>query len=799
MEILDNDVDDSIIDRNCDHQMPNQTAFDDQTLSSDDETSSSDDENSDEEESSNESIDESDSNLEQSHQEPEYEKDIDDYWYNKLLYENSEITVGEAVLKVLDIYIQNRQAKKSLNHILKTMYELLPKPNKLPKTKHLLLKQLDKLFPKNDKLFEKHRICENCGFYLGKWSATPKISTCENCQSDEINAAFFEFDLGSLLKHLFEFRNLGDFFIAKAREIVDDNYITDVTSAPVYRDLKSEVIKNIYDVFLLTNTDGFVPTKSSQANIWLIQCQICNIPVANRRNFQFVAGIYYSRHKHPAMHSFFRPFVNYLITLSTSGIKWFNSKTNSYERSIVIAPISSCDAPARADVQNLQRFNGRFGCFVCEVEGETCEVGSGHNTVFIPDPRNPPEERTKARMELQAREAVEKKLEHVKGVKGPSVTSLIPYFDISKSFLPDRLHVILLGLFRMLDSCWLDPKNKGHPYYIKKSIRKEISKDLEKNRPPDTTMRTPRGLDQRKYYKGNEREELFLHYYPIVLKNRLPKKYYQHFLLSIYAIHNLSKLKILKSDIDHSENLIDLFFKDLPILYKKEKCTYNPHIATHLCKYVRLYGALWAWDTSDFEDLNGSVKSIIHGKNKIDKEIVNTLTICNAQRILKHVMSVNHQEIPSGVKGRAFPAKQLSQSEKVMISKYCDLNNINFESIQFYAVASMKKQVFTSQRYTRQIKRDNSQVCWKQESDDEKRFGIIQLFCKIEDKLLISVRELIRCKDDCKLFNQYIRFPRIHILIRESYCLHLLEEKNIMCKIIRVQDYVCIPEYTGKK
>lgn len=210
------------------------------------------------------------------------------------------------------------------------------------------------------------------------------------------------------------------------------------------------------------------------------------------------------------MNSFFRPFVDSLIPLSTEGIQWFNKKTNGNGKSLAIAPIATCDASARAEVQNIMYSNGEYGCFVCELQGKTCEVGSGHNTVFILDPENPPERRTMERMHSQARKCEQEKSAHEMGVKGPSIVSLIPHFDISKGLLPDFLHVFFLGIFRTLLTLWFGSKNKDEDYYVKKHLRDQLNREILQIRPPDSTMRVPRSLDDMVYFKGNEIEDLFL-------------------------------------------------------------------------------------------------------------------------------------------------------------------------------------------------------------------------------------------------------------------------------------------------
>lgn len=502
------------------------------------------------------------------------------------------------------------------------------------------------------------------------------------------------------------------------------------------------------------------------------------------------------------MNFFFRPYVETLRRLSTEGVNWFNHKINKNVKSIVIAPIASCDAPARSEVQNLMYSNGEYGCFVCEVQGESSAIGKGHNMSFIPDPKNPPVRRTKERMLLQAKESIRLGLDHVMGVNGPAVVSLIPYFDLSISFVPDYVHIILLGIFRLLLSLWFDSKYHAEDWYIKKDQKDKLNRNLLDIKPPDTTMRTPRSLEERPFFKANEIEALFLHYFPILLRDKLKKQYYQHFLLIVYAIHYLSKPIIHRREIDHAQFLIDLFLKDMAKLYGPERITYNPHVASHICEYVRMYGSISFWNTYDFEDFNGFIKSIIHGTNKIDAEIVNTIKICNSYQILNHLISKDAEKTDEKNETQTkLPESKLNIVEKGKITEYCNVKHLDLKSVTFHSRINTHKVVYTSQKYVNQKKRDNSQICWENKEDGsvDLKYGIIELFFKSSDKTFALVRELIPCQDNTSLFNNFVRFPKIHVLVRSTYCLHVIKLEDIKCKLIRVKDYVCVPAFTAKK
>lgn len=177
----------------------------------------------------------------------------DDSWCDELLYQGADITVGETVLDILEIYIQNKLSKKALDHVLKKMYKFLPKPNKLPKSKYLFLKLLGNLLPKDCELSRKHRICESCSYLLGNWSDTSKLTACTNCQSNKINGAFYEFKLDAVLKSLFETRNLAELLLKHKDDHKNDeeHYYSDFTSGTRIKYLKSTVMTKDEDFFTM--------------------------------------------------------------------------------------------------------------------------------------------------------------------------------------------------------------------------------------------------------------------------------------------------------------------------------------------------------------------------------------------------------------------------------------------------------------------------------------------------------------------------------------------------------------------
>lgn len=641
-------------------------------------------------------------------------------------------------------------------------------------------------------------MCENCSHYLGPLPSSPPITECEDCKSTKVNDVFIEYNLKQLIKDAFEVRDLKNLIEihSKENENNNDSFICDFTSGSKYKMFKQEAIKNEYDVCLLWNTDGAPVSKSSNGQIWPIQVKIMNISPGKRRGYQFLTGLYYTHETKPPMNSFLKPFTDALKDLYENGIEWFDKSTQTMKHSTVIAPIATLDCPARATVQNLMRCNGENGCTTCEHPGMTCPTGSGHARVY-PFLNEDISLRTKERMLEQANLTVSNGLRHVKGVKGAAIAATIPFFDWATSFVSDYMHAILLGVARMLFNLWFDGANSNKPFYIKKKQRDEIDHEIKKISPPDFIVRTPRQLKDRNYWKASEIRDFLLFYFPILLKDKLPTKYYKHFLLLVYGTRILLQEKIHVHEINTAESLLDNFTVNILQLYGLEKCTYNVHQLTHMAQQVRMWGPLWTWSAFSFEDGIGYYKKLNHGPNKVDVEIANTLKIFNAYYILKDKLHLrmSNENVTNPEKVLGVPKKyNLNEHEleallSIDFSQESYIFPGNFAYVYNRAIIGRKK--ITSKLYTRQKKRTNSMVSW----NNNLQFGIIQFFIRINTTIVAVIREYIRCVNETYMIHPEIRLNLNDIIIpmRLTYCYHALPLSMIEDTILYVNNYVCIP------
>lgn len=284
---------------------------------------------------------------------------------NEMLYDGSDITTGESILHLFNLYIQHKLTKASLQSILQLLQQILSKHNNMPKAIHDLFQLVIRCRPQCTVI--KHYYCKKCLFYNGSYDVTENCASCSPTQGMSI---FYELDIIDQIKSLFEHRNLAE----KLRPFKhrNDNIISDITNGSEYIRVNSHKDRQAYDLTLILNTDGLSLVKSSKSHCWPLIAVIAELPEYLRNSFMFTIGLWYdSKHK-PDMNTFLQPFCEKLNKYFRNGIQWINPKTNKVCISKITAPLIIADAPVRAQLQNILNFNGIYGCNICEIKTKTC-------------------------------------------------------------------------------------------------------------------------------------------------------------------------------------------------------------------------------------------------------------------------------------------------------------------------------------------------------------------------------------------------------------------------------------------
>ncbi|XP_073721364.1 uncharacterized protein [Misgurnus anguillicaudatus] len=372
---------------------------------------------------------------------------LDDDMMRSPLYKGALITLGQTVLLLMAFVTTVGLTQDGLQTLLQMLTLILPQDSHLPATKYLF----KKLF-KTGK-YDFNLYCPKCCCVLENNACTTCHQVFEKNELMKNGNFFFTLPLIDQLKHVLETLNLGESLNYRKNRPTNPDTISDIMDGKLYEQMcKDSNLKNDYSFSLTFNSDGVPIFKSSTFSIWPLLCYINELPSKIRKNNIFLAGLWFGARK-PTVSTFFGPFANQMKTLGSVGFEW--CLKGEIIKSYVYAIICSCDSVARAMLQNVKQFNGKFGCNWCLHPGERVEKGRGYAQVYpyLEDVR----ERCHTNMiEWQRNVGVGETF----GVKGPTSLMSLPYFDIVSGFVVD------LGVMRQLSILWFDSSYHREPWAV---------------------------------------------------------------------------------------------------------------------------------------------------------------------------------------------------------------------------------------------------------------------------------------------------------------------------------------------
>lgn len=512
------------------------------------------------------------------------------------MYPGAQITKGQSLLLLMSYVLRHNLTGIALDHLLQIFNEHFP--GLVPATSYLFHKSYGQYGE-----YEPHFYCHHCCNYIGTKSCG--LLHCGLCQSAfDVNISlkngsyFLVVSLSSQIKEILEKPN-----IQIARDVSTPGFISDIQSGGEYRKLKErgEIAKD--DISLLWNCDGIPVFKSSKCQIWPIQCQIIELEPADRKNNICVPCLWFGESK-PNIQTLLNPFVKELQELETHGITWADGCTSK-----VHALICSADSVARPLLRNTKQFNGMYGCDFCY------QTGGGPYPYISPEPRL----RTEAEHFDNAMSATPQK--PVMGVKGPSQLMKLGTFQMIQGFVPEYQHSVCLGVTRQLATLWLDSTNHQNEWYIGTKTEL-IDEELTAVLPPTEITRVPRSIKERKFWKASEWRSFLLFYGLAVLNGILPRKYWNHLFLLVFAVYHLLQERIREGDVAIAEQALKKFVREFEGLYGTANVSFNVHLLTHLAASVRNWGPLWATSTFSFESFNGTLLKYFNGTTHVPVQIM---------------------------------------------------------------------------------------------------------------------------------------------------------------------------------
>jgi len=392
-------------------------------------------------------------------------------------------------------------------------------------------------------------------------------------------------------------------------------------------------LKNINEIFLSFNIDGLPLANSSKQQFWPILCSIINVPHLSK--FVFTVGLYFSTDKKPdSIEEFLNLFINELLDLINNGIIVDGRIMRICMKQVV------CDSPAKAFLLNVNGHNSRVGCNTCTVEGEYRE----HRMSFL-------EVNASLRTDRGFRTRNDDEYH-----KGNTPLERFPV-DMIKAVPIDYMHAVCLGTMKRMLKFWVRGKQSVR---IPNEKIYDADKELISLRQyfPSEFVRLPRSLNDIEYWKANEFRTFLLYSGPIVLKGRLRKTFYLHFLKLYCAIKILVTpvLCIAKNEVAY--NLLIDFVAEFKTNYGAQFITHNIHSLIHLPYYVKTHGCLDNFSAFKYESYFGIIKkSISHSRFPL-QEAVNRI-----QEKTNILYNNNHDD-------------NANLDETHVLSNECDVDNI---------------------------------------------------------------------------------------------------------------------------
>lgn len=508
------------------------------------------------------------------------------------IYPGATVTQGQGLLAVILFILRH--------HLTAAQGDLMTLLNFLIPNLVVAAKYLSDKIPAVSTVF----YCQVCQNFMGE---NPDNGSCLHCgaifnkaSSTESGHFFLFTSLKDLLKNILKNHKL------LPKTVKHGHEITDVMDGRMYQNLLKQGALAADDLTLSWNCDG-VPICNSYS-IWPLQFMINELPYTQRKENVMVAGLWFGPKK-PNMNTFLKPFIDDCCNLAENPFQWKDSN-GTVHSSKVFALVCSSDAVARPLLRNCKQFNGEYGCDWCLHPGTMVKKGRGSKRSYPYD-----EEKQAARSDVMfkdnARQA-EKAGVTKNGVKGLSLLSLLPMFDIVFGFVPDYMHSVLLGVSRQLMSLWLDPVNSQEPWYIGQQIS-QMDSLLLRLKPPLEITRSPRSLKCIDSWKASEWRAFLLFYAIAVLPGVLHPTFLQHFFLLSFSIHILLQKSVSQHDLQMAHESLVLFVVNMKELYGEGNVSFNCHQLIHLTESVRNWGPLWATSTFSFERNNGSLRALLRG------------------------------------------------------------------------------------------------------------------------------------------------------------------------------------------
>lgn len=527
------------------------------------------------------------------------------------LFPGARLTRAESFLMVMAHSLRYNSSKEATGSLVQLINAHLPEGVPYPTSKYTFFRH----FCGAEKQYVKHFYCSACTGYIGELQAGNVL--CVHCHVEHTvqgltnsSSFFLVLDLKSQLCELLESGCI-------RRDGPGLSYdVQDITQSNQYH--KLSVAQD--DVTLTFNTDGVPLYDSSKVGIWPLLVMVNEIPYKQRIEKLMLAALWFGPKK-PNMNCFLIPFVKTMNELSSTGVVWRDNSGVSHVSKAYPGPCT-VDTIARRDVMNMTQFNGAQGCAWCEDEGKVMPKGKGTCRVYVPT-GSAPKLRTHDSFVSHARKA--RPGAPSCGVMGVSVLTLLTFFKFGTGFVVDYMHSVCLGFVKSTMTVWR--KSRKCRKFKFRTHLDDANDCLLSLTGVWELSRLPRSLHESKYWKASDWRNWMLFYSPIVLKGRIPKPHYDHWMKFVEMLHYLLGPCVSIENIINMQKEMMKFLVEYKDFYGEEYMTYNAHLLLHLVDSVKNWGPLWGYSLFPFESMNGTLGRFVNGTRYAHLQIVEKFSI----------------------------------------------------------------------------------------------------------------------------------------------------------------------------
>ena len=202
----------------------------------------------------------------------------------------------------------------------------------------------------------------------------------------------------------------------------------------------------------------------------------------------------------------------------------------------------------------------------------------------------------------------------------------LPYYDCIAFTIIDPMHNLFLGTAKyMFKTVWNERLDKKALEHIQQIVDEMVV--------PTSLGQIPRKINTLfSNFTSDQWKNWTLYFSPIALKNKLPNKDYDCWMLFVNACRILAAPTITLQRLREGHEQLVSFCRTFETLYGSINVTPNMHLHSHLVQCIIDYGPVHSFWLFSFERMNGILGSFHTNQRSIEMQLMRRLT--NRQNIL---------------------------------------------------------------------------------------------------------------------------------------------------------------------